>query len=69
MDTAQLLDIAHRVHSAAIRGTDWAQWRNFGRRECDAAFTREALAAGVPDKSRELCFVVTKCLSLSGYGS
>lgn len=69
MDTAHLLQVADKVHGAAIRSADWNIVRNWGRRESDEAFTRAALDAGIPDKSRELRFVVGKCLSLSGYGS
>lgn len=67
--TEILLKTADEVHGAAIRATPWDQWRNFGRQQCLAAFRTAARAAGVPDKTRDMGFVVTKCLSLSGYGS
>ena len=69
MNTAELLKTADQVHSAAIRANEWSAWRNFGRMQCQSAFIQAAVAAGVAEKTREMHFVVTKCLSLSGYGS
>mgnify|MGYP000889451806 FL=1 len=69
MNTAELLKTADQVHSAAIRANEWSAWRNFGRMQCQSAFMRAAVAAGVAEKTPEMRFVVTKCLSLSGYGS
>lgn len=66
---ADLLALAGRVHSAAIISADWAEVRNWGRAQHQAAFHAAALQAGVPDKTQSMGFVVTKCLSLSGYGS
>lgn len=47
MNTAELLNTADQVHSAAIRANEWSAWRNFGSVQCQSAFMRAAVAAGV----------------------
>ncbi len=65
---ADLLTIAESVHYAAVNG-HWPAWRQYERQDCLRAFRSAALDQGIEDKTTDMGFVVTKCLSMSGYGS
>lgn len=66
-----LLQTAQQVHSNALREIDAKHGRHHDltRYDMQETFRAEALKLGIENKTKDMGFVVTKCLSLSGYGS
>lgn len=65
----ELLGLSEKVHNLAVISTNIKDWGNFDRFQKQEKFREIAIKLNVANKTKDMEFVVTKCLSMSGYGS